>query len=134
MATLYKVFVSHSWTYIEDLENLRKLLENRGYFNVVFQEATPDTPINSSNAYYIKARLREMISKSDVVLAIAGVYATHSEWMTWELQVAKEMKKPIIGIIPRGQQRISSVVSDHAIETVGWNTESIVASIRNHCG
>jgi hypothetical protein len=74
-----------------------------------------------------------MISESQAVLAIAGVYATHSEWMNWELQVAKELKKPIIGVIPWGQQRVSSVVNQNATEVVGWNTESIVAAIRSHC-
>ena len=132
MATIYKVFISHSWSHIEDLNNLRKLLESRGYFNVEFQEATPDEPINSTNAAYIKATLKSMIINSNVVLGVAGIYASHSDWMAWELQTAKDYKIPIIGVIPWGQQRISTTVSDIAIETVGWNTESIVEAIRRH--
>lgn len=132
MAKNYKIFVSHSWTYTEDLIKLRNLLENRGYFNVTFQEATRDTPINSTNAYYVKQRLKDMIYSSDVVLAIAGVYATHSEWMTWELQTAKELRIPIIGVVPQAQERISAMVSGYSIENVRWNTESMVDAIRRH--
>lgn len=73
-----------------------------------------------------------MIKNSEVILAIAGVYATHSEWMNWELQVAKDLKKSIIGVIPWGQQRVSSIVNQYAVEVVGWNTESIVNAIRSH--
>ena len=132
MAKNYKVFISHSWSYIDDLKNLRNLLESREYFNVEFQEATPDEPISSTNAAYIKAKLKGMITSSNIVLGVAGIYASHSEWMTWEIETAKANKIPIVGVIPRGQERISKVVSDAAVEVVGWNTESIVEAIRKH--
>ena len=111
MAKTYTIFISHSWAYIDDLNNLKRLLENRGYFNVQFEEATPDVPINSDNAYYIRQRLKQKISNSDVVLGIAGIYASHSEWMAWELDKALELGKPIIGVVPRGAERVSTVVS-----------------------
>jgi hypothetical protein len=130
MAKTYTIFISHSWAYIEDLNNLKRLLENRGYFNVQFEEATPDVPINSDNAYYIRQRLKQKISNSDVVLGIAGIYASHSEWMAWELDKALELGKPIIGVVPRGAERISTVVSSRANEVVRWNTDSIVEAIR----
>lgn len=130
MARTYNVFISHSWQYIGDLKNLRDLLKKRGYFNVELEEATPDEPINSENAEYIKRRLREKIKNSDVVLGIAGVYASYSDWMEWELDTALYNDIPIVGVIPRGQQRISKVVSSRAKEIIGWNTESIVNAIR----
>lgn len=130
MAKSYTIFISHSWAYIDDLNNLKSLLENRGYFNVQFEEATPDIPINSENAYYIRQRLKQKISNSDVVLAIAGIYASYSEWMEWELNKALELGKPIIGVVPRGAERVSTVVSLRANEVVRWNTDSIVEAIR----
>lgn len=130
MARMYKVFISHSWSYIEDLKHLRNLLENRGYFNVEFEESTPDIPINSSNAYYIRQRLKSKISNSDVVLGIAGIYVSHSEWMAWELEIAQTLGIPIVGIVPRGAERISTVVSARSKENIYWNTESIVRAIR----
>lgn len=130
MAKTYTIFISHSWAYIDDLNSLKRLLENRGYFNVQFEEATPDVPINSDNAYYIRQRLKQKISNSDVVLGIAGIYASHSEWMAWELDKALELGKPIIGVVPRGAERVSTVVSSRANEVVRWNTDSIVDAIR----
>ena len=130
MAKVYKVFISHSWAYVQDLKSLRNLLENRGYFNVTFEEASPDIPINSENAYYIRARLKQKILNSDVVLGVAGIYASHSEWMRWELDKAVENNIPIIGVVPRGKERVSAVVSTRAKEIVRWNTDSIVNAIR----
>lgn len=129
MAT-YNVFISHSWAHVDDLKKLRTLLENRGYFNVQFEEASPDEPINSTNVEYIKRRLREKIQNSNIVLGIAGIYASHSEWMEWELQIAAMNDIPIIGVIPRGRERISQTVNTYSIENVKWNTDSIVEAIR----
>ena len=132
MTKEYKIFVSHSWTYSDDLIGLKKLLESRGYFNVEFTEATKDVPINSENATYIKSVLKQKIINSDIVLALAGVYASHSDWMIWELETAKDNSIPIVGIIPWGQERISSEVYSRSIVDVKWNTESIVEAIRTY--
>ncbi|MFP3596976.1 TIR domain-containing protein [Chryseobacterium sp. SIMBA_029] len=132
MANNYKIFISHSWTYSEDLKALQNLLNARGYFNVEFTEATKEVPINSVSAPYIKSVLRTKIVSSNIVLAIAGIYASHSDWMIWEMETAKNNNVPIIGIIPRGQQRISSEVYSRSIIDVNWNTESIVNAIRNY--
>jgi hypothetical protein len=132
MAKDYKIFISHSWSYTEDLEALQKLLNARGYFNVTFLEATKKTPIDSENAAYVKTVLKSRILQSDIVLALAGVYATHSDWMIWELETAKANNIPIVGVIPRGQERISTEVYSRSIVDVNWNTESIVDAIRTH--
>ena len=130
MAKEYHIFISHSWSYPEDLTNLRNLLEERGYFNVSFQEASQNEPINSENAPYIKSVLKKRILDSDIVLGIAGMYASYSDWIAWELETADSNSIPIVGVIPRGQERISTTVSSRSKEDVRWNTESIVAAIR----
>jgi len=130
MAKEYHIFISHSWVYPDDLKNLRKLLNERGYFNVEFEEASADEPINSENAVYIKNRLKQKITNSNIVLGIAGMYASYSDWMTWELDKALELDIPIVGIVPWGQEKVSKAVSDRAKDVVRWNTESIVAAIR----
>lgn len=130
MAKTYSVFISHSWAHVDDLKNLRNLLEKRGYFHVEFEEASPEEPINSENSAYIRRRLKEKISNSDIVLGIAGMYASYSDWMKWELDTAIAEEVPIVGVIPRGQERISKVVTDRSVEDVHWNIESIVDAIR----
>lgn len=132
MANEYKIFISHSWQYTDTLEALRKLLNERGYFNATYEESTKEKPINSEDESYIKRRLTQKIGDSNVILALAGVYASHSSWMEWELDKALALGVPIIGVIPRGQDRISTIVSNRSIVDVRWNTESIIAAIRAH--
>lgn len=130
MARDFKVFISHAWDYTNDLINLQKLLNERGYFNVEFLEASKKVPINSANAGYVKSVLKKRILDSNIVLALAAVYASHSDWMIWELDTAYNNSIPIIGVIPRGQTNISNEVNKRSKENVRWNTESIVAAIR----
>jgi len=132
MIKTYSIFVSHSWDHSNDLISLHNLLSNRGYFYYDPQEVTKNNPINSENAIYIKQRLRERIRNSNILLALAGIYASHSDWMKWEIETAKELEVPIVGIIPRGQERISQVVFANSIVDVHWNTESIVQAIRSY--
>lgn len=132
MTKTYKIFISHSWTHVNDLKLLRNLLESRGCFRVEFMEFTPTDSINSMNTYYVRQRISERIAASDIVLGIAGIYASYSDWMKWKLEKTVEKRVPIIGVIPRGQERISAIVQSMAIEAVHWNTESVVSAIRKH--
>ena len=54
MAKTYNVFISHSWSHVNDLKRLRSLLNAKGYFNVEFMEVAPMHPIRSANTYYVR--------------------------------------------------------------------------------
>lgn len=130
MARMINIFVSHSWDHLNDLRNLRNLLNNRGYFNVEFLEVTPDVAFNSNNIYYLHMKVGELIAKADIIIGLAGVYASHSDWMQWEMDKAKSLGKPILGVIPWGQTNISNEVAKRADDMCRWNTESIVEKVR----
>lgn len=128
----HKVFISHSWQHSHSLVRLRNLLNSRGYFSIEFEEVSRFEPINSYNSTYIKRRLSNKIANSDVVLGLAGMFASYSDWMKWELDKAIQLETPIIGVIPLGQQRISDAVYSRSVADVRWNTESIISAIRKY--
>lgn len=132
MAKTYKLFISHRWEYDNLLQNLKNLLNERGYFSAEYYQIEKDSPINSENASVIKANITKRLEESDVVLAIAGVSASYSEWMQWEMDKALDLGLKIIGVIPRGNERISQEVYSRSETDVRWNTESIVDAIRKY--
>ena len=74
------------------------------------------------------------MAPSQVVLILAGVYATYSKWINIEIDLALRgylNSKPIIAIRPWGNERISEPVRQAADRIVGWNTESVVQAIRD---
>lgn len=80
--------------------------------------------------YQLKAAIKNQMQHASCVLILAGVYSTYSKWINIEIQLAKEMGKTIIAIEPRGAERTSLVVKQAADKVVGWNTKSIVNTIR----
>ncbi|EMB0665135.1 TIR domain-containing protein [Klebsiella pneumoniae] len=132
MAREHKVFISHAWAHHDELESLRRLIDARPYFNAEYSEVSRNEPINSTNAPYIKSVLKRKILDSNILIGLAGIYASHSSWMEWELDTALANGIPVIGVVPRGAQRISTMVSTRAVEVVRWNTESIIDAIRRH--
>lgn len=132
MAKEYKLFISHSWDHDDVLQNLKNLIDSRGYFPATYTQIEKDCPIDSDKAWVIKANITKRLQESDVVLAIAGVYASYSEWMQWEMDKAKDLGLKVIGVIPRGQEHISHEVFNRSAVDVRWNADSIVDAIRNY--
>ena len=130
----YNLFISHSWAYSNQYQNLISLLDNRGYFDYRNYSVPKDSPLHTrgtDKALY--DAIKRQVAPCSVVLILAGVYASCSKWIDKEIQIAQTEFwniKPILAIKPWGSQRTSLKVKDAADKIVGWNTESIVASIR----
>lgn len=124
-----RLFISHSWDY-DDYEKMVKLLEGRGYFD--FQESSvPSTdPLTGSNQQVWEA-IYNKIRWAQVIILTAGVYATYSGSIKKEIEFAKSIRKPIIAVVPFGNERTSSLCG-YADEVVGWRADSIVDAIRRH--
>ena len=58
------------------------------------------------------------------------MYVNHRKWIQEEIDIAQSYSKPIIGVIPWGQERVPIEVQKIAEEMVGWQTSSIVDAIR----
>jgi len=136
VAKTYNLFISHSWTYSDAYEKLCALLNKADNFSYKNYSVPKDDPIHDApNQTALYNAIKDQMQPCHIVLIMAGVYSTYSKWINKEIKIAQEefdTPKPIIGIKPWGQTNVSSVVSDAAIEMVGWNTDSIVEAIRKH--
>lgn len=126
------LFISHSWSYSNAYEKLVALLNDAPNFQYRNYSVPKNDPIhNAPSTTALYKAIKDQMVFCDVVLIMAGKYATYSKWIDNEIQIAKgDFNKPIVGIRPWGSEQISSVVSDAADELVGWNTSSIVSAIR----
>ena len=78
--------------------------------------------------------IKRKIQPTQVVVILAGVYATYSKWINKEIDIAQNAftsATPILSIQPWGAEKTSKVVKDAANRIVGWNTDSIVGAIRD---
>ena len=130
----YNLFISHSWSYGDQYDRLVKLLKNRTYFAFNNYSVPIDDPVHTDGTdKELRDAIKHHMQPCQVIIILAGVYATYSKWINVEIDIAEEgfqNPKPILAIEPWGSERTSSVVKDSADEIVGWNTESVVAAIR----
>ncbi len=130
----YHLFISHSWTYENQYDNLVNLLNNAQDFRYKNYSVAKDNPIHTNGTNkQLRVAIAEKIRNSSVILVLAGVYATYSKWINIEIEIAKNdfsRKKPIIALEPRGANRTSQYVKENADAIVKWNTNSIVKAIQ----
>lgn len=132
----YDLFISHAWAYNDDYYRLVELLKkapNFDFRNYSVPEHDPALDPNDENdRKKLLAALDRQIKPVNCVLIISGMYVAHSYWIQKEIDIAVSYNKSIIGLIPRGAERIPTAVQNVAKEMVGWNTDSIVSAIRKH--
>ncbi|HPX45930.1 MAG TPA: TIR domain-containing protein [Bacteroidales bacterium] len=128
------LFISHSWNYTDAYERLCDLLDEAPYFKYKNYSVPKEEPLSIYSKQYYKSELRnkimEQMKHASVVLILAGVYASYSESIDMEIEIAKELGKPIIAIEPWGAEKTSIQVKENANLTVKWNTSSIIDAIR----
>lgn len=126
------LFISHSWSYGDAYEKLVAFLDSAPNFQYKNYSVPKNDPVhNAPNLAALYEAIKKQMVFCDVVLIMAGKYATYSKWIQREIQIAKQdYSKPIVAIRPWANEQVSSVVSDSADRLVGWNTNSIVTAIR----
>lgn len=132
----YRIFISHAWKYGDDYNRLVNLLDQAHYFSYYNYSAPKEKPLFPYGTPYTSADIAQKITAkirpAQITLVISGMYGAYSNWMQYEIDESARMGKPVLGIVPWGQQQIPSYVSSHSTELVYWNTNSIVQAIRKY--
>lgn len=131
---MYNLFISHSWNYSNAYEGLTKLLDNASYFCYKNYSVPKDDPLTIRSRFYeseLKNKIKNQMRLCNVVLILAGVYSSYSESIDMEINVAKELRKPIIAVAPWASEKTSLKVKQNADKIVGRNTNSIISAIRD---
>lgn len=132
----YHLFISHSWKYPEAYDGLVSLLNKDYCFSYKDYSVPRDEPLTIYNRLYyeseLKNKIRNQMRTCHVVLILAGVYASYSDSIKMEIEIANELVKPIIAIQPWGAEKTSQIVKSNADAIVGWNSSSIIDAIKRY--
>lgn len=129
----YHLFISHSWTYDDEYNNLVNLLDQANRFCYHDYSIPKDDPVHVDTDKELSKAIHNKMQPCGIVIVLAGVYASYSKWIDKEIKIARSSfsrPKPILAIEPWGSEKTSSVVKESANQIVGWNTRSIVSAIR----
>jgi len=130
----YDLFISHAWDYNDAYYRLEELLKAAPNFKYRNYSVPKHDPLVNPNTTVGQATLTRQLDGQirpvNCVLVIGGMYAAYKFWIQKEIDLAQSYKRPIIGLVPRGQERTPIEVQAAAKEMVAWSTTSIVDAIR----
>ncbi|MCH4024758.1 MAG: TIR domain-containing protein [Acetobacter fabarum] len=126
----YKLFISHAWKYSERYQRAVSFLDNASNFLWSNFSVPEDDAFPRMSSAELTEAMRRQIRPVQCVVIVSGMYVNHSQWIQFEMDFAKSLGKPILGLKRWGEQRTPQSVVDIADEVVAWNSNSIVAAIR----
>lgn len=128
----YRLFISHAWRYSDGYERMLRFLNECSNFSYRNYSVPVSQGFEGLGRTALQEQLRYQIRPVQCVVILAGMYAAHSDWIQFEIDFAKSLNKPIVGIVPYGGERVPLAVQNAASEMVRWNTDAIVGAIRRN--
>ena len=98
------IFVPHAWDYEGDYQRLLGLLNGVEGFEFKDYSVPKEEPLEGGTNKELEDALRRQMISSSVVVIPAGMYVHYREWIQKEIQLAKELGKPIIAVRPWGSE------------------------------
>lgn len=97
----------------------------------IFNDNSIDTSVNSTNADYIKTRIRKNIDDADIFVVIVGDYASSNKWVDWECDVARSLFKDIKVIRVESYFKIPNSIDGYYNMTVydGFTKENLYKAL-----
>tara|TARA_R110001583_G_C5664263_1_gene409915 strand:+ start:2257 stop:2745 length:489 start_codon:yes stop_codon:yes gene_type:complete len=149
MSNLIKnIFVSHHHKDDASVDGLTKLVAGKGY--TLRNSSIRVKPENQARIDQkkisdrtIERLLRMKMRWASQVIVVIGKETHTRDWVNWEIKVAHQLGKPIIGVYENGLKEKVDVpenLEKYSSSIVGWHGESIVRSLegdaqfQNHDG
>jgi hypothetical protein len=123
------VFVTHAFAEHPDYHRVFEYFETASNFFYV-NCSRPDEVPAAGGKEALREALRNQIKNAEVVLVLSSLYRDNRDWVTYEMDAAQALDKPLIAIEPFGAVDVPAEVSKRAAEVVGWNSRSIVDATR----
>ena len=90
MEKIYRIFISHSWSYSEDYDKIEEFLDQEGvkYYN---HSVPKDDPVHTNGTdKELYAAIEAKIKGCSCVIILDGVYSSYSKWINKEIKIAQE--------------------------------------------
>ena len=128
----YRLFISHAWHRHDAYDRMKKFLDEAPYFRYSNYSVPLDRAFERMSTRQLEEEIKQQIRPVASVIILGGLYVSYSKWIQFEIDYAKYLNKPIIGVQPWGAQRMPLAVQHAANTIVGWNQSSIISAIRGY--
>jgi len=125
-----RVFVVHTYAEHPDYVRVFEYLESRPNF-YYHNCSNPAAKPASADSEVIKEELRRQIQLAEIVILPVTIFATNPVLVTFQVDAAKGLKKPVLAIKSFGETvAIKKSLLDKADDIVDWNNRTITEAIK----
>jgi len=115
-----------------DLVNLFRGQAKNKNSSLEFSDYSVREPYDSTNAAYIRGKIRERIAAASVTICLIGEDTYKSKWVNWEITTSDEENNNIFGV--RLHSSATRDTSPNALTTLkrpvyNWDIDAIVKAI-----
>lgn len=131
------VFVSHHHKDDSSVDGITAMLSGKGY--QLRNSSIRVKPENQARLDQkkvsdrtIERLLRMKIRWAGQVIVVIGKETHQRPWVNWEIKIAHQLGKPIIGVYENGlkdQVEIPENLKKYATSIVGWRSESVIDAL-----
>lgn len=120
------VFISFDYDNDANYKNLLLAWDKNSDFDFGFYNGSLKDAIDSTNAVYIKSKIKPKILAASRLLCIVGEKTSKSKWIDWEIQTAKDNSKKLIGVkTTKDNTSPSGLIGAGATWALSFNFEAI---------
>ena len=131
------VFVSHHHKDDASVDGLSDMVSSKGYkFRNSSIRVKPENQARldqkkvSDNT--IKRLLRMKMRWASQIIVIIGKETHQRKWVNWEIDAARKLGKPVIGVYENGLKdkvEIPENLNKYSAAVVGWRSDSVISAL-----
>jgi len=127
-----KVFISYYSKSDSHYKNMVIAWANNNKFKLQLDDVSTDIKIKSEDTNYLKKRMKQQIDKADYFMVFVGKNTHKRDWVTWEIEQAKILNKPIVAVKEkRTHKSPDALLGCDAIWVYGFSEEKIREALNN---
>jgi len=131
----YDLFVTHAWRYHDDWNRFSELMNGVAHFkwrnfSVPWYDPAVDVN-NDAGKKFVADWLEKQIIPSHAVVALDSVLSVNSakRWVEQELAIARELKKPVLGLPSFGKTEGSPALVGLVDQVLIWDGPAVAQAI-----
>ena len=124
------VFISFDADQDKQYKNLLLAWDKNSSFDFSFYDGSLRGAIDSTNAAYIKSKIRPLIAAASRLLCIVGKETYKSEWVEWEINTAVVKRKKLIAVkVSKDCTSPAAILGHDAEWALSFNLDAIKKAI-----
>lgn len=131
------IFISHSWKYSGDYERIKQFLTDNKVdfrdYSVPYDDPIQTYGTQTQKNQQLWDQLETKIKLCSCVIIPAGKYASYSNSIQKEIDIACNYQKPIIAVRKFGASQESATAVAAATICVNWSGKSIADAVKEAC-